>query len=123
MIADRSVPCSRASEIISDSMYNHTLRSLALLALVAVAGGCASTRAILGETEKSAPLEALEVSPEAFVDTAGGAYVLVDLDRNRLRFMHGDEVLWEAPVGTGTGLRLKSEVGDWDFPRLVASSR
>jgi hypothetical protein len=61
------------------------------------------------------------VSPEVFVDTASGKFVVVDLDKNVLSFMDGDRVLWEAPVGTGTGLRLQSEAGEWDFstPRGV----
>lgn len=66
-------------------------------------------------------MEALPVAPEVFVDTTSGAYVYVDLDTNILRFMHGDDVLWEAPVGTGTGLRLQSDDGEWHFstPRGV----
>ena len=66
-------------------------------------------------------LEQLPVSAEVFVDTATGKFALVDLDTNELRFMHGDEVLWRAPVGTGTGLELNSDAGDWLFttPRGV----
>src|SRR5687768_8354619 len=103
-------------------MRNHIFGSAGLLVLLGFAAGCGSNRAILGEAEKGSPLTPLSVSPEAFVDSAQGAYVLIDLDRNRLRFMEGDEVLWEAPVGTGTGLRLRSDDGDdWDFstPRGV----
>lgn len=43
-------------------------------------------------------------------------YVVVDVDVNELRFMDGDQVLWRAPVGTGTGFRLTSSAGrDWRF--------
>jgi hypothetical protein len=43
-------------------------------------------------------------------------YVVVDVDVNELRFMDGDQVLWRAPVGTGTGFRLTSNSGrDWRF--------
>lgn len=43
-------------------------------------------------------------------------YVLVDLDRNELRLMSRDRVLWSAPVGTGTGLSLEGEKGQsWEF--------
>ncbi|HEX6913376.1 MAG TPA: L,D-transpeptidase family protein [Longimicrobium sp.] len=43
-------------------------------------------------------------------------YVVVDVDANELRFMDGEQVLWRAPVGTGTGFRLSSSSGrDWRF--------
>jgi hypothetical protein len=45
-----------------------------------------------------------------------GKYVLIDIDHNELRFMDGKQVLWSAPVGTGTGFRLADEKhGDWEF--------
>jgi hypothetical protein len=55
------------------------------------------------------------------MDTASGVFVVVDLDVNELRLMDGGQVLWKAPVGTGTGLQLRSEAGDWVFstPRGV----
>ena len=47
---------------------------------------------------------------------ARGRYaVVVDLDANRLYFTRGRRVMWSAPVGTGTGLRLESDHGEWDF--------
>ncbi len=44
-------------------------------------------------------------------------YVVVDVDANELRFMDGEQVLWRAPVGTGTGFRLTHHDGgrDWQF--------
>jgi lipoprotein-anchoring transpeptidase ErfK/SrfK len=45
----------------------------------------------------------------------GGYAVVVNLDENRLYFAKGRRVLWSAPVGTGTGLRLEHERGEWDF--------
>ncbi len=87
------------------------------VAIVAM-GGCATTPGGMvdaGPEAVHAPLEALPVTPEEFVDTVTGAYVLVDLDVNRLSFIYHDDVLWEAPIGTGTGLRLESDDGDWDF--------
>jgi hypothetical protein len=93
-----------------------------MLLLALVASGCAST----GWRAEEAPvrrgnLEALPVTPEAFVDTASGKFVVVDLDANILRFMDGERLVWEAPVGTGTGLTLSSEAGEWEFstPRGV----
>ena len=41
--------------------------------------------------------------------------VVIDLDRNTLYFKRGDVTLWSAPVGTGTGLRLKSQGREWKF--------
>jgi len=45
----------------------------------------------------------------------GGYAVVVDLDQNRLYFAKGRRVLWSAPVGTGTGLRLETDRNAWDF--------
>jgi hypothetical protein len=45
----------------------------------------------------------------------GGYVVVIDLDANRLHFTRNRRVLWSAPVGTGTGLRLESGDGKWDF--------
>ncbi|HEX2206766.1 MAG TPA: L,D-transpeptidase, partial [Longimicrobium sp.] len=45
----------------------------------------------------------------------GGYAVVVDLDVNRLYFAKGRRVLWSAPVGTGTGMRLEHRDGEWDF--------
>jgi lipoprotein-anchoring transpeptidase ErfK/SrfK len=43
-------------------------------------------------------------------------YVVVDVDKNELRFMDGTQVLWRAPVGTGTGFRLSTRSGrQWSF--------
>jgi hypothetical protein len=50
-----------------------------------------------------------------YLRRAEGMYVVVDLDANELRFHQGREILWSAPVGTGTGLRLDSDDGNWDF--------
>lgn len=41
--------------------------------------------------------------------------VLVDLDENRLYFMEGEVVLWDAPVGTGTGMRVITHDDNWEF--------
>lgn len=108
----------------TDRMMASTLprgRNCAALILTLFAGACATLRPGGYEDGRSGPLEQLPVRAEEFVDTASGAFVLIDLDLNVLRFMDGDQVIWEAPVGTGTGLRLQSEENDWDFstPRGV----
>lgn len=45
----------------------------------------------------------------------GGYAVVIDLDENVLHFAQGRRVLWSAPVGTGTGMRLADGRGEWDF--------
>ena len=91
--------------------------------------GCATLGNRSGDEERSGsvagPVAQLPVSAELFVDAASGAFVLVDLDENILRFMDGDQVVWEAPVGTGTGLRLASDDTEWEFstPRGVFQAK
>lgn len=47
---------------------------------------------------------------------ARGRYaVLIDLDHNELSFRKGDQILWTAPIGTGTGLRMEKGDQSWDF--------
>jgi hypothetical protein len=67
------------------------------------------------EATKRAPMQELATEPAEFLRAARGVYVVVDLDVNRLRVMDGADTLWSAPVGTGTGLRLKGEDGEWHF--------
>jgi hypothetical protein len=55
----------------------------------------------------------LRVRSEAL--SRGRHVVIVDLDANRLYFTRGSRILWSAPVGTGTGFRLDSGRGSWDF--------
>ncbi|HEX2188192.1 MAG TPA: L,D-transpeptidase family protein [Longimicrobiaceae bacterium] len=47
--------------------------------------------------------------------SAGRYVVVIDLDTNLLHFTRDRRVLWSAPVGTGTGLRLDGPDGEWDF--------
>lgn len=69
----------------------------------------------------SGPMHALPTTPAEFLRTARGTYVVVDLDSNRLRLMQDKRVLWDAAVGTGTGLRLRGDDANWHFstPRGV----
>jgi lipoprotein-anchoring transpeptidase ErfK/SrfK len=57
--------------------------------------------------------QGLRVRSEAL--RRGGYAVVIDLDANRLYFAKGRRVLWSALVGTGTGLRLDGDDGEWDF--------
>jgi hypothetical protein len=82
----------------------------AAVGLALAAGACAhDPPASAPQPEPAA--QAVEESPLK-VDRR---YVVVDVDRNELRFMDGDRVLWAAPVGTGTGFRLKRDSAAWDF--------
>jgi lipoprotein-anchoring transpeptidase ErfK/SrfK len=45
----------------------------------------------------------------------GRLVVVIDLDSNRLLFTKGRHVLWSAPVGTGTGLRMETGRNAWNF--------
>lgn len=101
-----------------------------LVLLLAGLTGCATARG--GTTAAApapedpairAPMRALPTTPREFLERAKGTYVVVDLDENELRVMQDGKMLWGAPVGTGTGLRLRDEdgAGDWHFttPRGV----
>jgi hypothetical protein len=93
-------------------------RALALPGLALLLGACQTIG--LGpraggpggeDPRVSAPAEA---GPPARTDLK---YVVVDVDKNELRFMDGERVLWRAPVGTGTGFRLRDRSAgrNWEF--------
>jgi len=95
---------------------------------LAVLSACASTGQLSSNPRTAAedavvqgPMRSLDVTPAEFLRDAEGIYVVVNLDDNRLRLMDGRTILWEAPVGTGTGLRLQSDTNEWHFttPRGV----
>jgi len=44
-----------------------------------------------------------------------GIHVVVDLDDHTVSLRDGRRVLWSAPAGTGTGLRLETEANSWEF--------
>jgi hypothetical protein len=82
----------------------------AALILALAAAGCAVAPQGTAEPEPEAapPVRAEPVKRER-------RYVLIDVEENVLRFMDGDRVLWQAPVGTGTGFRLRDDSGEWHF--------
>lgn len=100
-----------------------------LLTLAATLSGCATIGETMGaavgavsrrgsseaEAAKSAPMREIVDEPEEFLREAEGIYVVVDLEENMLSLMDGDDALWRAPVGTGTGLRLRGDDGEWHF--------
>ena len=44
-----------------------------------------------------------------------GRYIVVHLAENRVFVFDGEEAIWSAPAGTGTGFRLESGEHSWDF--------
>ncbi|MDB4950240.1 MAG: uncharacterized protein JWM27_2889 [Gemmatimonadetes bacterium] len=86
------------------------IRSLAL-GLALAAGACSHAPPPSAGPEPEAPRAAVEEPPLR----RDRRYVVVDVDVNELRFMDGDRVLWRAPVGTGTGFRLRKDSTSWDF--------
>ena len=83
---------------------------LLLVPLLAVAAVPADAGAQYRQTSGSGQLR---VRSQALAQ--GGYAVVVDLDANRLYFARGRTVLWSAPVGTGTGLRMETDRDAWDF--------
>jgi hypothetical protein len=114
--------------VVMNRLMRRQLLAGVVLTLVS-ASGCATVGGgrtepvdeAAAEAAKARPLNALAMSVEEFLAEARGTYVVVDLDANRLRLMDGTRTLWDAPVGTGTGLRLKGADGEWHFstPRGV----
>jgi hypothetical protein len=98
-------------------------RRIAGTALVtALIAGTATGCATVGEWTGIDTLGGRAPAPERVAERATRQmqretrkYVVIDVDANELRFMDGDQVLWKAPVGTGTGLQLRGESSTWDF--------
>lgn len=85
------------------------LVALAMLAAAAPAAGQAASSAAGEPDFLDAPLD------------PGAPYVVIRLEENRLFVVEGRDVLWSAPVATGTGFRLEGAGGSWAFntPRGV----
>lgn len=98
-------------------MKRLALTRAGLIGSLVLASGCStiSVPFMGGGPPSSQPMIRLDEDPDHFVEEASGIYVVIDLDVNRLSLMDGGEELWNAPVGTGTGLRLEGEDGEWDF--------
>ncbi|HEX6746910.1 MAG TPA: L,D-transpeptidase [Longimicrobium sp.] len=95
-------------------MRKSTLLLIAPLALSAITSDLAAQqRRAARDVEPTTARQPLRVRSQAL--SRGGYAVVVDLDENRLYFAKGRRVLWSAPVGTGTGLRMESDRAAWDF--------
>lgn len=94
--------------------------ALAFMALVVLAGSAASTAGqTLGPRD-----DLFDEDTPGFIQAPldpGEPYVVIRLAENRLFLVDGKEVLWSAPVGTGTGFRLEGTGESWAFdtPRGV----
>lgn len=91
-------------------------RTLAALCLAgaALAAPASDTFAQAPYTVRSG--STLRIPPRTSPGLSAGKFVVVvDLDANLLHFTRDRRVLWSAPVGTGTGLRLEGPDGEWDF--------
>jgi lipoprotein-anchoring transpeptidase ErfK/SrfK len=65
--------------------------------------------------EAPAPTQRPAVRVRSEAVARGRHVVVIDLDSNRLLFTKGRRVLWSAPVGTGTGLRMETDRDAWNF--------
>ncbi|HEU0078910.1 MAG TPA: L,D-transpeptidase, partial [Longimicrobiaceae bacterium] len=95
-------------------------RRFAARALAALCLAAAALAAAPADAAAQAPFPVRSAStlriPRASPGLSAGKYVVViDLDANLLHFTRDRRVLWSAPVGTGTGLRLEGPDGEWDF--------
>lgn len=71
---------------------------------------------LLGALLALAPLTARATEPDSTqVRKHSPIYVKIDLDRNMLSVMSGQQLLWAAPAGTGTGLKLEAGRRSWEF--------
>jgi lipoprotein-anchoring transpeptidase ErfK/SrfK len=109
----RTTPSSRLSRAAGAAL-------LALLTAGLAAPPVADAQASRTRTTRDAPparasAEALPRGVRSEALSRGGYAIVVDLDANRLYFAKGRQVLWSAPVGTGTGLRLASGRSEWEF--------
>jgi lipoprotein-anchoring transpeptidase ErfK/SrfK len=95
-----------------------TLVRVAALTLALGAGVGAAPAPAAAQMALNVADEEVAARSSALESTAlerGRYAVLIDLDENRLYFRKGDVVLWSAPIGTGMGLRMRTDEKEWDF--------
>lgn len=96
------------------TLLNPALRSLATLALTA-GTLTAFAPGAHAQAPLARPISLAHLSAESPGLAAGKYVVVINLDDNRLYFTRNRQVLWSAPVGTGTGLRLEGPDHQWEF--------
>ncbi|HEX6746251.1 MAG TPA: L,D-transpeptidase [Longimicrobium sp.] len=89
-------------------------RALAPTLLALALAACAGRAPVVAMPEP-APEKPAAIDPLRPPVRPDHRYVVVDVERNELRFMDGQRVLWRAPVGTGTGFRLSTPGRAWQF--------
>ncbi|MFL5384626.1 MAG: L,D-transpeptidase [Longimicrobiaceae bacterium] len=95
---------------------NFGARPLAAFAAALLLGACAGGRTPPPPAPEPEPApQPVAIDPLRPPVKADHKYVVVDVERNELRFMDGERVLWRAPVGTGTGFRLSTPGRGWQF--------
>jgi L,D-transpeptidase ErfK/SrfK len=95
--------------------------ALVALAVLALAPRALPAQSVFGPLPDDSLLDAGAIRfAEPPLDVSG-RYIVIRLTDNRLYLMEGSEVLWSAPVATGTGFRLASAREHWTFltPRGV----
>ena len=95
------------------TLRTRTVRSLATL--VAAGTLAAFAPAAHAQAPLVRPVALTHVSGDSPGLASGKYVVVVNLDENRLYFTRDRRVLWSAPVGTGTGLRLEGPDHQWEF--------
>lgn len=103
-------------------MRTAALLSALLATLPATLPTALPAQSLLPAGEPTIAMDA--AGPPRFVDAPldpGVPYVVIRLAENRLLLVDGRDILWSAPVATGTGFRLEGERQSWDFdtPRGV----
>ena len=77
------------------------------------AGATAAVLLALGAAS-AAPVAAQASFLDAPLDP-GSPYIVIRLADNRLDLVDGADILWSAPVATGTGFRLEGAGESWEF--------
>src|SRR5687767_4787331 len=94
---------------------NFGARPLATFAATLVLGACAGRTPAPPAPAPEPEPQPVAIDPLRPPVRADHKYVVVDVERNELRVMDGERVLWRAPVGTGTGFRLSTPGRLWQF--------
>jgi hypothetical protein len=95
--------------------HPNAARALALLGLSFALAACAGTAPAPSAAPEPQAAPDPNVAHQAPPVRTDLKYVVVDVEKNELRMMDGQRVLWRAPVGTGTGFRLSTPGRRWEF--------
>ena len=86
--------------------------TLPLVFLLAAPGNCAAAQRSL---PAQIPFELADDGPGIPVLPAGGRSIRISLKEHRLYVLDGEQVVWSAEIGTGTGEQLEGAGQKWDF--------